>query len=349
MAVTIRELARMAGVSNATVSLVLSKKDQGRVSAARREEILGLADKHGYRFNLAARGLAEGRTYRIAICLQGTLADHSIVEHHSLYERLGRFSGGIQSSGYSIEIQQVDTSLPPSEISRDLSNKAVDGFIFLGWAPREEQNDPPLKLLERLLFSLREKHIPAVASGSPLFDDEFTWTDVDRKASFHEATKGLIAEGHKKILFVNTDPSINADTLCEGYKTAMKDGLGVDASDLVFAGKAVSFAEAYQATREALSCEPEATALMIPDNTYCETVVHVIQESGKPLGKKFRLIGFGDTAYADRSTPMVSHYSLQVPDQVDFGLAALTQAIESPKEYTPTHQLFPPKYIPRST
>jgi DNA-binding LacI/PurR family transcriptional regulator len=58
--ITIVELAKLAGVSDATVSLVLAGKDKGRVSASRRQQILDLAHKHGYRPNQAARGPRRG-------------------------------------------------------------------------------------------------------------------------------------------------------------------------------------------------------------------------------------------------------------------------------------------------
>ena len=163
--ITIVELAKLAGVSDATVSLVLAGKDQGRVSAGRRQQILDLARKHGYRPNPVARALVQGRTSRIGLCLTGTLTSHAIIGEFSLHERLSLFAEAIQQAGYALELIQVDLAQPLEELTRGLRQRAVDGIVFLDW---------PAHLLEKPLFSLREQGVPAVASGTSFADPGIT-------------------------------------------------------------------------------------------------------------------------------------------------------------------------------
>ena len=151
MSITIVELARLAGCSDASVSLVLNGKAKGRISGALQEQILTLAKKHGYQLNPIARALVKGRTARIAVCLDGHLAEHAIIGELSLYVRLSSVCRGIQEAGYSVEIIEADSSAPLDELSRKFCRMAVDGFIFLHWSPQRVGN---------LLFSLKEKVFP---------------------------------------------------------------------------------------------------------------------------------------------------------------------------------------------
>jgi len=65
--VTTHDVARQAGVSQATVSLVLGGNPRARVAAATRERVLRAADELGYRPNLLARGLVRGRSYALGV------------------------------------------------------------------------------------------------------------------------------------------------------------------------------------------------------------------------------------------------------------------------------------------
>ena len=65
--VTTHDVARRAGVSQATVSLVLSGNPRARVAAATRERVMEAAEALGYRPNILARGLVRGRSYAIGV------------------------------------------------------------------------------------------------------------------------------------------------------------------------------------------------------------------------------------------------------------------------------------------
>lgn len=341
MAVTILELARLAGVSDATVSLVLSGKDRGRVSAARRDQILRLAHAHGYRSNPAAKALVEGRTYRIAVAVAGSVVSHAIIGEFSLYVRLGLFAEGIQSAGYAIEIVQVDTRKPLDEVRRQICEQAVDGFVFLNW---------PAEIMEKLLVSLKGCGIPSVASGTTLSDEEATWTDVDARASFVQAVSTLVSEGHKRMALLDTvvgesSPASYAD----GFAQAVTEQLKQDGEALVFRPADMSFGSVRRKTNEVLETLGDATALILTDNLYAQAVLDSLREREIQAGKDFRVIGHGDTVFADQCTPRLSHYGLRVREQVAFGLEALLEQVRDPGGYVPRHAKLPPQYVQRET
>ena len=340
MSLTIRELARLAQVSNATVSLVLSGKSKGRVSEATAERITELARRHGYRSNLAAKGLAEGRTYRIAVCVEGTLVNHAMIGSFSLYERLGLFAQGMQEAGFAIEIFQIDKDLSVEETGRDLSVMGVDGFAFLSCKP---------DMARPLILSLGEAGLPAVASGTTLDGDDLTWTDIDRGASFREAVRMLSAEGHGEIALLDIEPGRFSEIKISAFLDAVRAEFGRDGREWMFTARAVTLPEAARVTREALDTMPHCRALLLTDNFYGEVALRVVREAGLRPGEDCRVVGFGDTALADRCSPKLSHYSLRVGEEAAFGLAALIDAIQSPADYAPRHIKFGPKYVLRET
>ena len=65
--ITTHDVARHAGVSQATVSLVLGGNPRARVAAATRERVLKAADELGYRPNILARALVRGRSYALGV------------------------------------------------------------------------------------------------------------------------------------------------------------------------------------------------------------------------------------------------------------------------------------------
>lgn len=340
MAITIRELARLAGVSAATVSLVLSGKHEGRVGETRQARILALAREHGYRLNVAARGLAEGRTYRIGICVRGGLARHVIIGEFSLYERLGLFSRGIQEAGYAIEIVQVAMRRPADAVAEDLCRRDVDGFVFLAWQPPR---------LGRLLRLLGERGIPAVASGTTLRGEEFTWTDIDRRDVFERATEYLIEEGHSRIALLDIDPGFHSRVKIDAFVRTVKRSLNRDGRRWVFRAPTTTLGSVLEATGEALRKMRNATALILTDNFYGEAVLRALHERGIAPGEAFRILGFGDTVLADRCSPRLSHYSFHIADQVSYGLDALIEEIRDPTAYRPRWKKFRGELMERET
>lgn len=339
--ITIVELAKLAGVSDATVSLVLAGKDKGRVSAARRQQILELAHKHGYRPNPAARALVQGRHSRIGLCLTGTLTSHAIIGEFSLHERLSLFAEAIQQAGYALEIIQVDLAKPLEELTGDLCLRPVDGIVFLNW---------PADLIGKPLFSLREHGVPAVASGTPFTDPGVTWTDADSDAAFDLAVQRLREEGRRCLAVVDTVVSVVPNAFRDQFAHAMSRWYGTPADDCLIVTPAEhSFRGVYRATAELLRARPEVDALILPDNYLAQAVLNGVESVGRTPGADLRVIGYGDTVFADQCHPRLSHYTRRIDEQVRFGLEALLEQIDSPDSYQPRNLNATPGYVAGQT
>lgn len=339
--ITIVELAKLAGVSDATVSLVLAGKDKGRVSAARRQQILDLAEKHGYRPNQAARALVQGRSNRIGLCLTGTLTSHAIIGEFSLHERLSLLAEAIQQAGYALELIQVNLEQPLEELTRDLRQRPVDGIVFLDW---------PADLLEKPLFSLREHGVPAAASGTPFADPGITWTDADSEAVFELAVQRLRGEDRKHVVVVDTVVSEVANAFRGYFAQAMARWYGLAADECQIVSPAEgSFRGVYRATADLLRARPEVEALILPDNYLAQAVLNAVETVGRAPGADLRVLGYGDTVFAEQCRPRLSHYTRRIDEQVRFAVEALLEQINSPETYQPRHLNITPGYIEGET
>jgi len=341
MSITLNELARLAGVSNATASNALSEDRHHRVSKATRERILALARKHGYRRNLAGRALVKGKTYRVSVCIYGYLASsHSAMEETDLYEQFILYSRGIQRAGYGLDLVEVDADRAPEEVSRELPRRFSDGFLFLFWPP---------ELVAKVLFSLKEKRVPAVASGTVLNDRGFTWTGVDEYRVFERATKRLLSEGHEQIAFIDVQSGSFPALKRRAFLDTIRRELGRDASEWVFPLRKPRVAELVHTTYAALDRMKGVRAFLASENRYCHAVIHALQSRGLQPGVDCRVIGYGEGSEANRSSPKLSHYSVMNKEQVEFGLEALLEQIKDPARYTPRYKLFEPDFTQLET
>jgi LacI family transcriptional regulator len=338
--ITIRELAQIAGVSTATVSFVLSGKDEGRVSHATRDAIRELAIKHGYRTNRSARALAEGRTYRLAIAIEGDLHQHAIIGQFSLYDRLGLISAAAQAAGYAIEIVQVDVDRPAAKVCREMTAMAVDGFIFLEWRH---------PLIDKLLLSLRTHRIPAVVLEGSVRDPDFTWSDHDVAAIFRDATQRLINEGYEKIALLDSMPGVHTPDKRGGFLNAIKQSHGKDASTWVFAAHGPSVSDAIDMVDQAIARLDSVRAFLLTDNFAADMVIHALRQHGLEPKRDVRVIGYGDTVIANRCAPKLSHYALQTQAQVDFAIETLLEHIQQHGDPEPRQRRFGPNYIEQDT
>jgi len=179
VAVTARDVARVAGVSVSTVSRALAKPDE--VAPETRDKVLATARGMGYRPNQAARGLVTGRTGIIGLIVPD-------LENPFFASVTKGVQSRARAAGFAVII--ADSDEDPSqeaELARDMS-KQVDGLVLC--APRgpedviiEVARDIPMVLINR-----RCGDLPTVA--------------IDNVEGIRLAMVHLRALGHRRIAWV---------------------------------------------------------------------------------------------------------------------------------------------------
>ncbi|CAG0966023.1 partial Catabolite control protein A, partial [Anaerolineae bacterium] len=213
---TMHDVARLAGVSQSTVSRVLSTStSQVPISEETRQKILNAVQELGYQPNMTARSLRTQRSQMIAIMI-GDISNafyHPIVRAIQDVARARDYDVLISNSDHVYENERrfLDTIL----------RRPVDGIVMAPHRLSTEELDQ---------FILRS-HIPVIALGAQV---EHTLMDVvggTSEPATYEAVTWLIQEkGHRRIGFISTiDDMPPGPARCKGYQRAMLEaGLPIE-------------------------------------------------------------------------------------------------------------------------
>jgi len=182
---TSRDVARLAGVSQATVSYALTGR--GTISAATRDHVLRVAESIGYRPNLAARSMRTRRSGRLAVITGATL-DNQL--------RLLAGAGEVaEAAGFVMETQtDDDTVARRSEHVRNLAaSRRYEGILTLV---------PVLpEVLSDTTGAPGDGATPVVAEAT--FDDKMrTLGDLADASTVRELVEALVAAGHRRFVHV---------------------------------------------------------------------------------------------------------------------------------------------------
>ena len=188
MAVTIKDVAKRAGVNASTVSRVI--KDSSEISDKTKSKVRKAMQDLGYTRNAAARILASGKANTIGVVFPPVVDKAS---QPFFMKILTAINERAFKSGFSIAIATGDTVKELETQVRLLHNEQrVDGFIVLYAGKKDAIRD----------FMMRHK-IPFVLVGTPSErQKEITHIDNDNKLLGREAVRHLAGLGHENIAFV---------------------------------------------------------------------------------------------------------------------------------------------------
>lgn len=284
--VTLEEVARLAGVSRATVSRVVN--DSPRVRADIRIAVESAIRQLGYTPNRAARSLVTRRSDSIAVVITeptGRLfAD-------PFFPRLIR---GVSAELASRDLALVLLMPEPAEQERTiryLTGGHVDGALLVSL----HGNDPTPG-------ALAERGVPVVFVGRPPLGTEVTYVDVDNRQGGFRATEHLLKAGCRRIVTVAgpADMAVGIDRL-EGYRDALRAaGRAGDAAcavgDFTFEGGAAAME---QLLREA----PDLDGVFCASDLMAAGALGVLLAAGRRVPEDVRLVGFDDSPIAATTRP----------------------------------------------
>ncbi|HOJ92476.1 MAG TPA: LacI family DNA-binding transcriptional regulator [Dictyoglomaceae bacterium] len=208
--VTIRDVAKLAGVGIATASRAINNK--GEVSPATRERVLEAAKRLGYVPNSLARGLISGKTKKIGVVITTILNPFYAAVVSSIEDVL-------KDWGYTLALynSKEDPSIEKEAILLLISQR-VDGLIL---APIEYESENIKYLIERT--------IPFILVGRNTVEENTNYVVCDDFKVGRLAAEHLISKGHRRILFLNSWKSSSAKLRLEGFKTGLNEaGISVN-------------------------------------------------------------------------------------------------------------------------
>jgi len=206
--VSIDEVARLAGVSTATVSRALSGR--GHVSAATRARVEAATESLGYVVSASASSLASGRTRNIGVLVP-------FLDRWFFSTVLNGVASALMRRGYDITLYNLtaDADVRRSIFETFLRRQRVDGVIAVS-----------IELGPEETARLSELDLPVIAIGGP--NPRLSTLTVDDVAVARLATEHLLALGHRDIAHIGASPQFDLDFHIpthrrQGFEQAMAD------------------------------------------------------------------------------------------------------------------------------
>ncbi|WP_321960908.1 LacI family DNA-binding transcriptional regulator [Paraburkholderia sp. J7] len=215
--VTLRDVARFAGVSSATVSRMMNRPEA--VSDELRERITAAINHLGWVPHAAARALATQRTATIGAVFPTVSNEHFATAIQELQEAL-------ESAGYTLLLgcSQYDTQREYNQI-RNMLERGVDAVVLVG-----ESHHPDLYPL------LAQRGVPFVNTFTFRKDSEHLCVGIDNHKAFFDFTTYLLGLGHRRFAMLSqtADSNDRAWARREGVRDALAEhGLGISAAHMV--------------------------------------------------------------------------------------------------------------------
>jgi DNA-binding LacI/PurR family transcriptional regulator len=274
--VTSVDVARRAGVSQSTVSLVMSGKARGRVSAATEATVRRAATELGYRPNAAARALRMGAARSVALIVPD-------VTHPFFGHVMRGAQAAAWEAGYAVAL--VDTANDRAwELGSYEALRAgpVDGFLFFGLEPPRRR---------RRAHGERIVVIDAEMPGHPS-------VRLDSEAGTDAVMEHLLGLGHRRIGHLASAIAAQTFRLREERLGAALSGAGLDPAAAPRARSEITFAAAHAAARELLSGAERPTAVFCDDDVLAGGAYLAARELRLRIPRDLSVVGFDDLDFA---------------------------------------------------
>jgi LacI family transcriptional regulator len=281
----IKDIAKKAGMSPATVSRVINGKKY--VNPRKREQILKLIEETGYVPNKTARAMVLQRNYTVGIAIPTTFNMFQRQLFSVMEKRLESF--GYYSSFFFANFN----SASEDECLTRLKAEKLDGFIMI----YEMKNPQFYEYLEK--------------AGIPVVTATFCYKDipaihVDEEQASFECMNHLISLGHRKInLISNGDFSFGRQRL-EGYNKAL-DAAGIkrDERRILYA-RQYSAEFGVNAMREMLLRSRDFTALFAVTDELAIGAIRALRDEGIRVPEDVSVVGFDDIEMSNYMIPRLT-------------------------------------------
>jgi len=281
--ITLRDVAKTAGVSISTVSRVVRGKDI--VHPETKRKVMKAVKKLNYYPNTTARAMVKKQTNTIGLII-------SDISNPFYPPLLRGVENTINKFGYSLILCNTDENAEKEkQYLKVMLEKRVDGLIVSLASPANA----------RFLKEFEKRNIPIVCIDRKPENMEVDTVCVDNVQGAFMAVEHLLKIGHRRIGMVSGIRGITTtEGRVEGYLKALKDH-GVDKS-LIVEGKS-TIEGAIGAIKELLNLDFSSTALFSCNNLITLGIYIGLKKHGKKIPKDIAVVGFDDLDWAEALYP----------------------------------------------
>jgi DNA-binding LacI/PurR family transcriptional regulator len=330
---TIKDVAREAGVSIATVSYVLNNKTDS-ISDDTKHHVLATAKRIGYTPNVTARNLRFSQTRLIGYAWHDVPSDqvNSVMDRFTYH-----LAHAAENEGYHI-LTFTHSRKDPSPVYDELiRTRRLDAFILSA----TDRDDARVQLLHEAKF-------PFACFGRGTADT--LYVDVDGTEGVRMAVEHLVDLGHRKIAMIAWEDDATASHYRrEGFVQVMNSyGLEIPDGFITYGrnGEAHgrnSFQQLYE-----LPQNERPTALVCSSDLEAIGAMNAAEEAGVEVGKDISIIGFDDVPMSQYLRPALTTLRQPIEEVATLLISMLKNSINK-KVVKQPQLIIPPELIIRAS
>ncbi|MCI1965828.1 MAG: LacI family transcriptional regulator [Oscillospiraceae bacterium] len=331
--ITIKEVAKKANVSPATVSYVLNHKES--ISEETKKRVWNAISALDYVPDLSARSLTAGSSKLIGVVVPQTETGNRLMFENNFYsEILGSIEYRARQCGYHVLISASDSNENYMTLAKE---RNLDGIIVIGIYPNSFYQE------------LKKTQIPIVLVDSYCNDHYYHSLRIDDIYGSYLATKYAIDHGHRQIAFFCgeiKDDGVMKQRL-HGYREAMEErSLPFDAH-YVFEGK-IDYTNGILLAKKLCQSGLKATAVVTTADILAISAMKTFYEYGIHVPDDISVIGFDDLQISKYLTPGLTTVHQDISRKGERAMELLLNSIENPK-LTKQEEIMPVSIVERGS
>lgn len=296
MSINIKDVAKEAGVSVATVSRVIHNSHS--ISEETTKRVQKTIKRLGFVPNKRAQSLA---TQRSNLVVFATTNESAFVSPHK-FEILSGIEQILSRFSYSVIFTQVSQK-DYAKLGSLCDNKLVDGLILHG-----------VEIDDKLEKFIQEKRTPTIVIGRPKKETSISWIDNNNVVSGEVATTCLASKGHQRFLFLGGKKEDNiSESRLQGLKNILlRKGLPFSDDDIIRIDSEPLKAEKAINSLIKNGRIHDYDAMVIANNYLALGAVNALNERKIKVPSAISLITFDDYPFAVFTKPKLSSVSVDV-------------------------------------
>ncbi|MGG0717751.1 LacI family DNA-binding transcriptional regulator [Robertmurraya massiliosenegalensis] len=286
---TIKDVARLSGVSMSTVSRVLNSPESVRED--KRIKVQKIIEELKYHPNALARGLISKRTQSLGVL---------IPDISNLY--VSEIMKGMEDAAHNLGLNLIlcNTDRNQEKMIRYLKvlkEKQVDGIIFTS----EPITEAVFQIFDQL-------NIPIVLAATQSIEYNIPSVKIDDEKAGYDAACYLMDQGHVDIGMISgpTTDVIAGFPRYFGFKQALKDRLGRSQIDKFIEFGAYQFEDGYKGMERLYLKNPHLTSVFCASDEMALGAISYLHKIGKEVPNDISILGFDNTKIAKMSIPQLT-------------------------------------------
>ncbi|EGB2305088.1 LacI family transcriptional regulator [Listeria monocytogenes] len=312
---SIKDIAKLSGVSVATVSRVIN--DNGRFSEETREKVLAVIKETNYQMNFSAKSLRMNKSFSVGILVPD-------ISNYFFSSVVQQIEAILFDQGYSTIICNTGRNLDKEMAYLNmLESKMVDGLIVISGADEFG-----------FKYTNAENGIPSVCIDRQPKDKKDTiFISSNHYQGAFEATEALIHAGVKSpVIFMHSRQSSSAKERLKGFQDALKkNNIRYDPD----VSKFTVDLQIHDYQKSIITFVNEVTTMdgifAINDNIALE-LLNLLPTIGKKIPNDIKVIGFDDTPQCNYTVPKLSSVKQNIPKIAQITVDNLITIIKNPKQ-----------------